>query len=166
MATRTAVKHYFFDSSSFLKLFIVEAGDSRIREIVHAAQSKGARVKVSVCDLAHPECVAAMRQMLERGVGGRRGISPAAFRRTLPELATIAKQGSVLGIVRASDVVEHAAELAARVRLKGADCVHLAAAQSVRHEVPEGEEFWFVSADQRQVAAARREGMLVLDPIA
>lgn len=158
------MRHYFLDSSAFLKLFVVEAGDRRIREIVRIAQTSGARVKVSVCDLAHPECVAAIRQMLDRGLGGRRGISPAAFRRALPELASIAKQGSVFGIVRASDVVEHAAEFAARVRLKGADCVHLAAAQSVRHELAEGEEFWFVSADQRQVAAARQEGMLVLDP--
>ncbi|HEY0152193.1 MAG TPA: hypothetical protein VGB92_09360 [Longimicrobium sp.] len=100
MASRTAVRHYFFDSSTFLKLFVVEAGDSRIREIVRVAQHNGARVKVSVCDLAHPECVAAIRQMLERGTGGRRGISPAAFRRALPELATITKQGSVFGIVK------------------------------------------------------------------
>ncbi len=70
------MRHYFFDSSTFLKLFVVEAGANRVREIVRGAELEGNRLRVSVCDLAHPECVSAMRQMLERGVGGRMGLIP------------------------------------------------------------------------------------------
>lgn len=158
------MRYYFFDSSTFLKLFVVEAGATRIREIVRVAQGDGTRVRVSFCDLAHPECVSALRQLIERGEGGRRGISLASLRRTLPELATIASQGSVFTIVRASNVISEAAELAFRHRVKGADAVHIAAAQHVHRHAAEGDEFWFVSTDQRQGAAARQEGMLVLDP--
>lgn len=115
------MRYHFFDTSTFLKLFIVEAGASRIREIVRVAQADRAMVRVSFCDLAHPECVSALRQLLERGVGGRRGISSASLRRTLPELATIVSQSSVFTIVRASNVIPEAAELASRHRVKGAD---------------------------------------------
>ncbi len=33
MATRPPVRHYFFDSSTFLKLFVVEAGATRVRDL-------------------------------------------------------------------------------------------------------------------------------------
>jgi predicted nucleic acid-binding protein len=145
-------------------LFVVEEGDNRVRAIVRVAQGEDPRIKVSICDLAHPECVSALRQMLERGAGGRRGISSATLRRTLPEVASMTSRGSVFGVVPASDVMRQAADLAIRHQLKGADCVHMAAAQHVRQRVAEGEEFWFVSADVRQAAAAHREGMPVLDP--
>ena len=158
------MRHYFFDSSTFLKLFVVEPGDNRVREIVRVAQRDRTRVSVSVCDLAHPECVSAMRQMTEKGVGGRRGISGATLRQLLPKLAATASQDSVFTIVRTSSVIQESADLAARQRVKGADAVHIAAARQVHQRVADDEEFWFVSADRRQAAAARREGMPVLDP--
>ena len=53
--------------------------------------------------------------------------------------------------------------LAARLHIKGAHSMHVAAAQTVQEDAGES-EFWFVSADLRQAAAARQEGMRVLDP--
>ncbi len=159
------MRHYFFDSSTFLKLFIVEEGDRRVREIVRGAQGN-AKLRVSVCDLAHPECVAAMRQMLERGTGGRRGLSSAALQRTLPDVQAFFRETSHVLVVKASTVIPESAELAVRHRVRGADAVHIAAAKRVHRRVSEGEEFWFVSADLRQAAAARQEGMPVLDPTA
>lgn len=157
------MRHYFFDSSTFLKLFLVEAGADRVRAIVRGAEAGGAKVRVAVCDLAHPEAVSALRQLLERGAGGRRGISQASFRVTLPRLRTHFGEGTTFTVVPASAVIEQAAELAARLQIKGADSVHVAAAQTVRRDAA-GSEFWFVSADLRQAAAAREEGMSVLDP--
>lgn len=142
----------------------MEAGASRVREIVRGAQVEDADVRVSVCDLAHPECVSAMRQMLERGVGGRRGISFVGFWRTLPEIASAFQEVPHIVVVDASDVIPASAELAARHRVKGADAVHIAAAQRLHRRVSAEDEFWFVSADLRQAAAARQEGMQVLDP--
>jgi predicted nucleic acid-binding protein len=158
------VRHYFFDSSTFLKLFVVEEGYSRVREIVRGARADSTRTRVSVCDLAHPECVSAMRQMLERGAGGRRGIRSASLRRTLPEVHAIFRERSHLLVIEASTVIPESADVAMRHRVKGADAVHIAAAQQVQRRVGDGEEFWFVSADMRQAAAARHEGMPVLDP--
>lgn len=158
------MRHYFFDSSTFLKLFVVEAGARRVREIVYGAQGQDAQVRVSVCDLAHPECVSAMRQMLERGAGGRRGISFGSFRRALPEIEKVFRAAPHIVVVEASNVIPESADLAARHQVKGADAVHIAAAQRMRGRVAEGDEFWFVTADLRQSAAARREGMPVLDP--
>jgi predicted nucleic acid-binding protein len=158
------VKHYFFDSSTFLKLFVVEPGANRVREIVRLAQAEATPVRVSVCDIAHPECVSAMRQMLERGAGGRRGISFASFSRTLPRIAEVFQDTAHIVVVDASDVIPESTGVAARYRVKGADAVHIAAAQRVHRRLGAGEEFWFVSADLRQAEAARQEGMPVLDP--
>lgn len=155
---------YFLDSSSFLKLFVVEPGSERVRSIVRSALMDAERVKVSVCDLAHPEAVSALRQMLDRGLGGRRGISSATFRRTVPELAQLVRSGSLFAVVLTSGVVEDAASLAARHRIRGADSVHVAAALQVRSRAQPEDEFWFVSADRRQSGAARDEGLTVLDP--
>jgi predicted nucleic acid-binding protein len=158
------MRHYFFDSSTFLKLFVVEAGADRVRQIVRGAEADSERIRVAICDLAHPEAVSALRQIVERGVGGPRGISPATLRRTLPELQTYFEEGTTFTIVQASDVITPAAALAARLQIRGADSVHVAAAQRLSRGVAEGEEFWFVSTDLRQSAAARQEGMTVLDP--
>ncbi|MBD0319734.1 MAG: type II toxin-antitoxin system VapC family toxin [Gemmatimonadetes bacterium] len=132
------MRYYFFDSSTFLKLFVVENGADRVRAIVRAAEANGAKLRVSVCDLAHPEVVSALRQMVERGVGGRRGISAASLKRTLPELRTFFEQSSAFSVVRASDVVAPAADLAARLQITGADSVHVAAAKSVQRRAKRG----------------------------
>lgn len=160
------MRHYFFDSSSFLKLFVVEAGDRRVREIMHTAQAGNGRVRVAVCDLAHPESASALRQMLERGVGGRRGISSASLKQTLPVIQAFFTKGTTLTIVEASTVIRESADLAVRHRVRGVDAVHIAAAQRVQRRIADGEKFWFVSADLRQAVAARQEGMQVLDPTA
>ncbi len=158
------MRHYFFDSSTFLKLFVVEEGADRVRAIVRSAEANAEMIRVAVCDLVHPESVSALRQMLERGVGGRRGISHATLKRTLPELRTYFEKGSSFTVIRTSDVITPAAALAARLQIRGADSVHVAAAQRLYHRIADGEEFWFVSADLKQSAAARQEGMPVLDP--
>jgi hypothetical protein len=67
-------------------------------------------------------------------------------------------------VIRTSDVITPPAVLAARLQIRGADSVHVAAAQRLHHRIADGEEFWFVSADLQQSAAARHEGMPVLDP--
>lgn len=160
------MRHYFFDTSSLAKLFIVEPGTTRVRAIFQAAKAQDPGAHVALCDLAHPEAVAALRQIVQRGEGGRRGISPAALRRTLPELATLLSGELTFSIVQASAVIAQAAEVAARYHVKGADAVHIAAALRLHRRLAAGEEFWFVSADVRQGEAARQEGMPVLDPTA
>lgn len=162
MASRT-LRNYFLDSSCLTKLFIVEPGSTHVRSIVHAAGAASPSAHITLCDLAHPEAAAALRQVVERGEGGRRGISPSALKRTLPELASAVGEGSRFSVVQASTVITHAADIAARRRVKGADAVHLAAAWKVFASLGEGEEFWFVSADVRQAAAAREEGMPTFD---
>ena len=158
------MKHYFFDTSSLTKLFIVEPGTRHVRTIMRAAEAASPSAHVSLCDLAHPEAAAALRQVVERGEGGRRGISSAALKRALSELAAALSTGSTFSLVDASAVISDAADIAARRRVKGADAVHIAAARMVLETIKEGEEFWFVSSDLRQAAAARQEGMPVLDP--
>ena len=108
------MRHYFFDSSTFLKLFVVEAGDKRVREIMHAAQAGNGKVRVALCDLAHPESASALRQMLERGEGGRRGISSASLKRALPMIQTFFAEGTTLTIVEASTVIPESADAGAR----------------------------------------------------
>jgi predicted nucleic acid-binding protein len=160
------VKHYFLDTSALVKLFASEAGADRVRQVTRWNREESADVQVLLCDLAYPECVAALRQLLEHGVGGRRGLSPAVLRKIMPELHNLFSQRMRILVVEASRIVANAAHLAARQQVKGADAVHIAAAQSMRELVPAGEEFWFVTSDARQSTAAREEGMAVLDPTA
>lgn len=157
------MKHYFLDTSALVKLFVAEEGTSHVKRAVRW-ERHGPGIRVVVCDLAYPECVAALRQMLARGVGGRRGISHSALRRTMPELHLLFEQRERFVVVETSKVVTDSAHLGLRLPVKGADAVHLAAARSVSRSLPAGDEFWFVTADLRQSTAAREEGMAVLDP--
>lgn len=59
---------------------------------------------------------------------------------------------------------EHAAgDIAARHALRALDAIHVAAALELAHAAPEA-TVTFCSFDQRQLVAARAEGLVVLDP--
>lgn len=158
------MKHYFLDTSALVKLFAFEPGADRVRRVAHWEREGSADARVVVCDLAYPECVAALRQLLDWGAGGRRGLSPAMLRQIMPKLHEMFEKRMRFVVIETSRVIADSAHLAGRQRVKGADAVHLAAAHAVRESVPADEEFWFVTADARQGTAAREEGIAVLDP--
>lgn len=61
-----------------------------------------------------------------------------------------------------SDIIDDAIGLIERYRLKAADAIHLATARNVRRHTKD--QLLVVSSDHELLAAAKQEGLLVMDP--
>jgi hypothetical protein len=85
---------------------------------------------------------------------GKRGLMKSVVEEALEEL----REWSLLAV---DPALEGATLLCRRHGLRGADAVHLASALTLRREVTR--KFRFASADARQLAAARAEGLKVID---
>jgi hypothetical protein len=158
------VRSYFLDSSAVAKLYLIEPGSKRVRDMVRSARSSPSSTQVYICDLAHPEAASALRQIADGPDASKRGIG-SLERKTLPlALANDLHSGGVLIVGESSQVMLAAAALVWKHRLKGADAVHLAAAMEFQALLPWGTEFYFVGADKQQNAAAEAEGLEVIDP--
>lgn len=158
------MRHYFLDSSAITKLYVLEPGSKRVRDMMRSARSFPRSTQVFICDLAHPETASALRQIVDGTDAAKRGIG-SLERRTLPgDLIQDFRRGGVLNISEASQVMDAAADLVWRHRIKGADAIHLAAALEIRASLPLGIEFYFVGTDRQQNAAAKAEGLEVIDP--
>ncbi|HEX8394328.1 MAG TPA: type II toxin-antitoxin system VapC family toxin [Longimicrobium sp.] len=157
------MKVYFLESSAVVRLYVVEPGSETVKELLRGANAQPPRAKICICDLALPETVSALQQIANGPNASRRGLSPAAYRRTLPEVRSqmLAKKPGVR--IASSGCMPLAADVVDRRRVRGADAVHIAAALVAREQVEAGVPFIFVSADIRQCRAAEQEGFAVLE---
>jgi predicted nucleic acid-binding protein len=155
------VTTYFLDSSAVVRLYAVEPGERRVRNLVRSATAAFPTADVAVCDLAYPEAVAALHRIIRGNDAARRGLSAAALRLILPQVREALTPGSHLVIMPASDCMAKAAELASRQVVRGADAVQIAAALQVRASVGADQRFVFVSDDIAQCRAAEGEGLEV-----
>ena len=158
------MKAYFLDTSAIVRLYAVEPGWRWIRDLMRSATGAGATAQVCYCDLAFPETVSALRQIASHADAARRGLSRAAFRRTVPLVWADLHQQNALISVPASDCIPLAARVVERQDVTGADAVHLAAALTARDTLGPALPFTFVSHDTRQCRAAEREGLAVITP--
>jgi predicted nucleic acid-binding protein len=158
------VKVFFLDTSAVVRLYAVESGWRWIHNLVRSARAGSPTVRVAFCDLALPETVSALRQMLQKPDAAQRGLSRAAFRQAVPRLRADLLQASPLIAIPASGCIPLAAEVVERQEIRGADAVHLAAALTARDTLGHALPFAFVSHDLRQCRAAEREGLEVITP--
>lgn len=158
------MKAYFLDTSAIVRLYAVEPGWRWIRDVMRSATGAGETVQVCYCDLALPETVSALRQIASQPDAARRGLSRAAFRRTVPLVWDDLRQQTPFITVPASDCMPLAARVVERQDITGADAVHLAAALTARDTLGPALPFVFVSNDVRQCRAAEREGLEVITP--
>ncbi|HEY0035543.1 MAG TPA: type II toxin-antitoxin system VapC family toxin [Longimicrobium sp.] len=152
---------YFLDTSATVRLYVVEAGWLGVRAMLRSAVADPAGTVVCLCDLVLPGTVSAFRQIAYGGEAARRGFSPAAHRRVLPQVRADLTATKHIPQVPASGCTALATTVVERQQLRGADAVHVAAALTARDAVA-AERFVFVSHDQQQCRAAEREGLQVL----
>lgn len=154
---------YFLDSSSAVRLYVLESGWEHVRGMLRHAVSEPAATVVCLCDLVLPETVSALRQIAFGSTAARRGFSPGAYRRALPQVKSDLIESQHILRVPASGCMRLAAEIVERQQIRGPDAVHVAAALTARDAIG-SEPFVFVSHDQQQCKAAEREGLEVLTP--
>jgi predicted nucleic acid-binding protein len=161
------MRSYYLDASAVVRLYVVEPGAVRVREIIRGAVAVPKRAQALTCDLTLPEAVSALLQIAEGSRGPARGLSRAALRHVLPRVrAEFSGALQPISLVPATGCMELAADLIERYRLRVADAVHLAAALRARAALPDDTPFLFVSEDVAQCRAAEKEGLEVLRPAA
>ena len=156
--------HYFLDTSAFVRLYVVEPGSERVKNMVRTAIASPSRCRVIVSELIHPEAVSALQQITHGPHAAKRGMSRLAAQRGLKDMTQDLGPASRLTVMSVSGLMEPAAQLVWKHRIRGADAVHLATAMLSRKGVRSGESFYFVSMDRKQNIAAAAEGFDVIDP--
>lgn len=125
-----------FDGSAFAKRYVDEAGSQRVDDILQQASALG------LCILCVPEIVSALNRRLREGAITATGYAQAKTR--LGE-----DVGDALLLNLTSSVVVRSIELLETNVLRAMDALHIACALEWQADL-------FVSADQRQLVAARR----------
>ena len=151
------VWRYGRDTSALVTLYVVEPGSTTVRDMLRGAVAPATSTQVIVCDFALPETIAALQQIVRSRTAARRGFSPAAFRRAVPQVWDDLTSGTPLLVLPASEYVHSAARIVERHELRAPDAVHVATALGVERPAI------FVSGDVEQCKAARAEGLEVIE---
>lgn len=131
----------FLDSSALAKRYVEEADSERLSEILSAASSLGVSV------IAPTEVVSALARRRREGL-----LSRAQYTWAKEALFTDVGDARVIAIT--DGVVARAVSVLERWPLRSSDSLHIACAAEWSCEL-------FVSADQRQLRAARAYGLKV-----
>jgi len=133
----------FLDSSAFAKRYIAETGSVRVMELCQQADS----LVVSIICL--PELISAMSRLIREKklvLSDYRKVKEGAIN----DLADV----DICQITQA--VVASAISLLQSNQLRAMDALHVACALAVKPDI-------FVSADHRQLAAARKAGLKIVN---
>ncbi|GMV91824.1 MAG: hypothetical protein AMXMBFR82_16020 [Candidatus Hydrogenedentota bacterium] len=129
----------YFDSSAFAKRYIEEAGSEAVNELCQDA------TELALSVLCVPEIVSALNRRVRESV-----ISPAQYEKIKQLLLADVRDAVLIDLTES--VVTTSIRMLESAPLRSADALHVASAI-----VWEADRF--VSADQRQVAAATAAGL-------
>ena len=145
---------YFLDTSALVKRYVAETGSQAVAEIAN-----GPNVCIIIADITRAEFVSALaRRAREGGISHeqRQTVKSAFAAHLLHDYLIAPLQGA--HVTAACGLIE-------RHALRAYDGVQLAVALSVRDLLAVGADVpAFLSADPRLNAAARAEGLLVVEP--
>ena len=131
----------FFDSSALAKRYVEEKGSERVQAILSSAST------LAVSVVCIPEIVSAMcRRRRERK------LSTEEYQNAKASLLSDIDDATIIGITQ--EVIAQAVALLEQFSLRGADALHVACASEWSTDL-------FVSADNRQCAAARAHGLRI-----
>jgi predicted nucleic acid-binding protein len=154
------VTHYFLDTSAFVKAYVVEPGERRVRGLVEGATANPPVHRALLTDYTFIEATSALLQKREK-----RTIAESTCRAAIAEMERLL-QGidCPYAVIQTSGVAGDVPGIISRYGLRPGDAVHLAAALAARASTPLGVDFVFVSCDDNQKSAACAEGFVVWDP--
>lgn len=131
----------FFDSSAFAKRYADEPGSETVGTLCMAASELG------LCVLCVPEILSAMNRRLRE-----RRLERDEYKLIKRHLLEEVVDATIIDLTPA--VIAAAVTALERSAVRAADAMHVAAAAVWKAEI-------FVSADQQQLAAARKAGLKV-----
>ena len=129
----------FFDSSSFAKRYIDEAGSEIVDEICQQTSELGLGI------ICVPEIISALNRRLRE-----KGLSRRAYQTTKRALATDVRDAVIVNLT--SSVISSCTTILESNPIRAMDALHVACAL-------EWEADLFVSSDSRQIKAARKAGL-------
>lgn len=80
------MRHCFFDTSAFAKLYAVEPGMKPVRDLLRIANARPDWTRLLVCDLTLPETFSAVTNMQACPDAARKGLSASALKEILPRI--------------------------------------------------------------------------------
>jgi predicted nucleic acid-binding protein len=131
----------FFDSSAFAKRYVEEPGSDTVAALCQEATD------LALCVICVPEIVSAMNRRLRE-----RRLTKSDYLALKRHLLEDIRDATIIDLV--PPVVAACIEIVERSPVRAADALHVAAARAWRADL-------FVTADPRQLAAARRAGLKV-----
>ncbi len=136
----------YMDTSAMVKLYLSEPGSEASLRLWRESQG------ITVSAVGYAELVAAFHRKRREGIVSREGLTRA--------IRSFKSDWDSVQVVPVSPQLNRRIDrLVADHPLRGFDTIHLASALTVRDAV--GEELLFVSADQRLLEAAQKEGLNV-----
>jgi uncharacterized protein len=129
----------FFDSSAFVKRYVEEPGSDEVEAACLAATDLG------LCVICVPEILSAFNRRLRE-----RGLRQSDYKLMKERLLEDVTDATIVDLTPA--VIKEAVVMLETSILRAADALHIAAAVAWDAE-------WFLSADRRQLAAARKAGL-------
>jgi predicted nucleic acid-binding protein len=147
---------YYYDSSAFVKLYVEEAGSDRALEAFEGASTG----EVIISRLVPLEVTSALVRRSRNGDFDDQALNTAL--RLLDD--DVGRRCRIVEV--GGGAVLRATGLVRQYALRAADAVQLACALLARGEFGSSAVLVFVSSDRELNAAARAEGLAVLDPAA
>ena len=147
---------FFLDTSALVKRYVAEAGSQTVAELVSAPS-----VNLLIADITRAEFASALNRRF------REGSVSAEQHRALKAAFAFHLVDDYLVVPLQSSHITAACRVINAHGLRAYDAVQLAVALSLRDLLaPPGEIVRLVSADPRLNAAARAEGLAVIEPLA
>lgn len=131
----------FFDTSAFVKRYVEEAGSDRVLELCGLAETIGLSV------ICLPELISTLCRLVREG-----HITDADYGSLKAAILVDLKDADVCELT--APILGHTLGCLERNALRAMDAIHIASALAYRPD-------FFVSADQRQIDAARSEGLII-----
>lgn len=129
----------FFDASAFVKRYVEEPGSDDVEAACLSATDLG------LCVICVPEILSALNRRLRE-----RAFRPADYDMIKVRLLEDVADAALVDLTPA--VIAETVALLEATPLRAADAMHVAAAVVWKAE-------WFISADRRQLSAARKAGL-------
>jgi predicted nucleic acid-binding protein len=133
----------FFDTSALSKRYVEEPGSEQVRSLCSTADALGVSV------LVVPELISTLCRLVREG-----RLSPENYQSLKSAVQTDLADADLCDL--SQDAFDQALHCLERHPLRALDALHVGSALVYQPDI-------FVSADRRQIEAADREGLAVLD---